>query len=225
MNTLYDILGIGRQATSEQIEQAYKEQLDALKAEEGTDPKDGINRIRVVREAYLQLSSPTRRRNYDESLRAKETVSYQIVDQKPVPWVAILLASVVLAAGGLYYYQSNLEKTRLVQLQLEADKAKAEANKAAELAAAEQAALERSILLKRQQQEAANQRLSEQARYEGQRIHAEIQQAAQQAARDKERRDQQAKADEARAQQEAQMRSRNDIARMERALSIPIRRH
>jgi curved DNA-binding protein CbpA len=225
MNTLYDILGIGRQATPEQIEQAYQEQLDALKADEGTDPKEGINRIRVIREAYLQLSSPTRRRTYDESLRAKETVSYQIVDQKPVPWVAILLASVVLTAGGLYYYKSNLEKARLVQLQLEADKAKAEAEKAAELAAAEQAALERSILLKRQQQEAANQRLSEQARYEGQRIHAEIQQATQQAAREKERREQQAKSDEARAQQEAQMRSRNDIARMERALSIPIRRH
>jgi curved DNA-binding protein CbpA len=225
MNTLYDILGIGRQATQAQIDTAYKERLNALKAEENTNPKDGINRLRVIREAYLQLSSPTRRQSYDAILKTKETVQYEVVDKKPVPWVPLILVCIVLSTGGLYLYKSKIEKERLIQLQLQADKAKAEAEKAAQLAAAEQAALERDVLLKRQQEETANRRLSEQARYEGQRIHAELQQASQQTIRDKERREQQAKADEARSQQEAQMRSHNEIARMERALSIPIRRH
>lgn len=232
MNTLYDILGIGRQATQAQIEQAYQTQLDAILAADGTKSEQGTDRVRFVREAYLVLSSPSRRQTYNARLQAKETVAVEIIDAKPVPWFTIALVCIALLAGGVYLRTAQVKKEKLEQLRLETARVKDEAEKAAQLAAAEQSALARDMLQKRQQDELTNRRLSDQARHDGQRIHADLQQASLQTAREKERRDQQSKYDEARArqdelraQQDAQNRSRNEIARMERALSIPIRRH
>lgn len=122
MNTLYDILGIGRQATQDQIERAYKERLDSLKAEENADPKEGIKRLRVTREAYLQLSSPAKRQSYDAKLRSKEMAPHELADKKPAAWVAIILVCIALGAAGLYFYKSYIEKKPLVQRQLEPGK-------------------------------------------------------------------------------------------------------
>jgi hypothetical protein len=224
MTTLYEILGVGRQATPAQIEHGYRERLDLLKTN-GTSPEEDITRLRALREAYQTLSAPARRQSYDARLKARETVSYEVVEAKPLPWATILLVAAALLGGGLYYHNDHQKKARLAQLELEAAKAKAEAEKAERLAAGEAAALERERQMRIQREDAANRQLAAQARYEGQRIHNEMQNFE----REKERQERQAAQERERAaereQREARARSRDEIARMERALSIPIRRH
>lgn len=224
MNTLYEILGVGRQASPAQVEHGYRERLDLLK-KNGTSPEEDITRLRALREAYQTLSTPSRRQAYDARLRARESMSYEVVEARPLPWATILLVAAALLGGGLYYHHDHQKKVRLAQIELETAKAKAQAEQAEQLAAKEAAALERERQLRIQREDAANRQLAAQARYEGQRIHSEMQSFE----LEKERQERQASLERERAaereQREAKARSRDEIARMERALSIPIRRH
>jgi hypothetical protein len=63
--TLYDILGVGREATPEEIAVAYQSRLVAL--EDAQDP----SALNLAREAHQLLSHPTRRAAYDASLAAR----------------------------------------------------------------------------------------------------------------------------------------------------------
>jgi hypothetical protein len=63
--TLYDILGVSREASPEEIAVAYQSQLAAL---EGASDPTALN---LVREAHQLLSNPTRRSAYDASLAAR----------------------------------------------------------------------------------------------------------------------------------------------------------
>jgi curved DNA-binding protein CbpA len=224
MNTLYDILGLGRSASAEQIERAYQERMESMKTADAMSSEESINRLRAIREAYLVLSAPQKRAVYDQKLKSRETVSYEVVESKSTPWAWILLSCAILI-GGAAYYHSEQKKQQLAELELKAAKEKAEAEKAARAAEAQQAALERELLAKRQQEEAANQRLNAIAQQEGRAIHSELERAKIQAERDRDQKERVARQDEQRSQQEAEARSRNEIARMQRALSIPIARH
>jgi S1-C subfamily serine protease len=65
--TLYDILGVGREATPEEIAVAYRSRLVELEGAAGQDP----TALNLVREAHQLLSNPTRRAAYDASLAAR----------------------------------------------------------------------------------------------------------------------------------------------------------
>jgi curved DNA-binding protein CbpA len=108
MKTLYDLLGIERQATLAQIEQGYRHSLDAFLAQQGTAKPEEDQQLRAIAEAYRLLSSPTRRRAYDEKLarKLKQRMDAEQADDVagPLPWVMLLVIIACVALGGGYYY-------------------------------------------------------------------------------------------------------------------------
>ncbi|MFC7287962.1 DnaJ domain-containing protein [Herminiimonas glaciei] len=146
MKTLYQVLGVSGQASSPEIEQAYKTGLAALANGATTlNPEERDIREKVVREAYAILSSPNRRSAYDEKLRNKTRVAELIVESSPFPWMKIV-AALLLVVGCLYVYQVQADKAEAELAALEAKKAEAEAERAEQLALAEQARLEQQKL-------------------------------------------------------------------------------
>lgn len=146
MKTLYEVLGVSRQATQPEIERAYKVTLAALAIEPATlTVEERDIREKVVREAYIILSSSHRRSAYDEKLRSKSRPGEPIISSPPFPWKKIF-ATLVLIVGCLYVYQVQADKAEVELAALEAQKAKAEADRAEQLALAEQARLERQKL-------------------------------------------------------------------------------
>ena len=65
--TLYDILGVGRDASPEELAAAYQSRLAALEGAASQDP----TALNLVREAHQLLSNPNRRAAYDASLAAR----------------------------------------------------------------------------------------------------------------------------------------------------------
>jgi curved DNA-binding protein CbpA len=129
MKTLYDLLGIEHQATLAQIEQGYRHSLDAYLAQQGTTKPEEDQQLRAIAEAYRLLSSPTRRRAYDDKLnrqfkRRPDALEFD-GESRALPWVMLLLVIAFLALAGGYYYgkfERNKDRARL-----EADRAQVEA--------------------------------------------------------------------------------------------------
>jgi curved DNA-binding protein CbpA len=227
MHTLYDVLGLGKHATDQQIEAGYQAQLDALKqgASRGS-PDEDINQLKVIKEAYSILSSPQRRQAYDAKLCGAGRVPYTVMEaESPSSRKYLAILALVVAVLGGFFYKAHLDKAKREQAVLEAAKAQADAEKAELVAKEEEAKLERARLWQQQQAEAIQRSQTEQARYEGQRIHDQLNSVDRQAALERERAERQAKYDAAREEQAAKARSREETYRMERALAIPIRRH
>lgn len=223
MTTLYEILGLGQRATSEQVKQAYILQSEKLKNEDQT-PEQNKAQLMAVKEAYSVLSSSVRRQAYDDKLNKANQVTYEVAETNPLPWLQILLITAALLAGGIYYYKIQENKARVEQLALEAAKAKADAEKAQLQAEAEQAGLLKAKLFEQQQAVENQRRETEQARREGQQIHWTLEQQAERAARDRDQAERQAKYEQVREEQAARFRVQNQNAAMQRALNIPIRR-
>lgn len=226
MNTLYDILGLSRQATVAQIEQAYKFSMESLASDDSNaSPDDILARSRGIKEAYAVLSSPSRRQAYDEKLRLKERVSYEVVEKKSVPWLAIA-AIAILSATGLGYYKIQAHKQAEAQrMAFETEKAKIEADQLAQQAAIEQARLDQQNLQQKRMAAMNQQRETEQARSEGQQIHYQMQAVDAQVAREKAQAERQVVLDKQREELASRARSQNQTWAMQRALSIPIQRH
>jgi hypothetical protein len=106
--TLYDILGVSREAAPEEIAAAYQSRLAELEAAASQDPTV----LNLVREAHQLLSNATRRAAYDASLAARaarEAAAARgeredLEDDEPPPfewrrWALGAAAVVVIAAG------------------------------------------------------------------------------------------------------------------------------
>ncbi|HJV73867.1 MAG TPA: DnaJ domain-containing protein [Noviherbaspirillum sp.] len=222
MKTLYDVLGVSSQASAAQIEAGYKFCLESLASKESNDEE--LIRAKAIKEAYDVLSSPSRRQTYDEKLKSKTQVTYQVVEKEEFPWLKIAFV-LLLLGGGFFLYKHQANKAETERLALEAAKVKAQAEIAEKEATAAAARLEQQRIQEQRNAEINHQREMEQARREGQLIHERMQRMEAQAAREKEREEQQARYERQREEQAAQARKRSEIAAMERALSIPIRRH
>lgn len=233
MTTLYDVLGLGRQASAAQVAQAYQASLESLVADSGHEnyERDMI-RAKAIREAYAILSSPARREAYDAKLRLKEQPPvYEVVEKPGVPWKAIAIgAAIVAAAAG--YYKVEARRAEVERVALETLKAKIQADAAAKLAEAEESRLSQQILQERRQADLVQMRQAEEARRYGKQIHDDLQRAEERAARDKVQAERdkanaerQARYEKLQEEQAAQNRSRNEVANMQRALNIPIVRH
>ena len=74
MKTHYDLLGVSRQASYREIGERYRELLAIHITLHGSRPacRKQQLRLRQMREAYLMLSSPTRRMVYDYELKQSE---------------------------------------------------------------------------------------------------------------------------------------------------------
>ncbi len=146
MKTLYEVLGVSRQATQPEIERAYKVTLAALAIEPPTlTLEERTIREKVTREAYTILSSSHRRSAYDEKLRNKSRPNESVMSSPPFSWKKILVM-LVLAVGSFYVYQVQADKAEVELAALEAQKAEAEADRAEQLALFEQARLEQQKL-------------------------------------------------------------------------------
>lgn len=66
MNTLYDLLGVGPDATFAQIELGFRRSLEAHR-----DPSRERGHLQAIKAAYGVLSSPVRREFYDHKLNAR----------------------------------------------------------------------------------------------------------------------------------------------------------
>ncbi|HZW20422.1 DnaJ domain-containing protein [Noviherbaspirillum sp.] len=116
MKTHYDKLGVTRQASHSEIEQSYRHSLNAHIADNLADNrnrplrrKDQL-RLQQMRQAYLVLSSPARRMDYDLKLDQLEHARLRRIERMgTLAGLILLLAGLALIARG-YYKQVYDEK-------------------------------------------------------------------------------------------------------------------
>ena len=224
MKTLYDVLGVSAKASADQIEHAYRYCLDSLsKAGVEVESEDGMVRAKAIREAHQVLSSAARRQAYDASLERRQQVTYEVVEEKRLPWIRIA-ALAILVAGGLAY-KIHEDNARTARMAIAAQQAQAEAEAEEKRAAAEQAKLAQQRLQEERIAQDIQRREREKVLSEGRMNHERLQRMQAETARERERAEQLAKYERQREEAAAQARKRNEIYAMERALAIPIRRH
>ena len=147
MKTLYSILGVGSEATEEQIEKAYANFLSKLQSGIASLSTEEMNNQMVaIREAYTTLTNPILRQRYDHKLSATDLTGLQIQDSDFAYSMGngsifgtktILLVGVIVLAGIFIYNNNAKERERLhiehehaVQMkavQIEEDRQKQEA--------------------------------------------------------------------------------------------------
>jgi DnaJ domain len=69
MSNPYEIIGVWRDASAEEIEQRYRLLCDRFADERQDDPVGVASRLATVQEAHAILSDPARRSAYDETLK------------------------------------------------------------------------------------------------------------------------------------------------------------
>lgn len=98
--TLYDVLGLNRDATPRDIARCYRKLSDEMQSEASApNPR----RAALIREAYEVLSDPQRRAAYDESLKGPSFLGVAGGGKPKRKW-GMLVAGIALALGALYYF-------------------------------------------------------------------------------------------------------------------------
>lgn len=118
MKTLYDLLGVRRQATLIEIEQGYRRHLNRHFAGNvrGKLRKKDQLRLQSVRNAFLLLSSPLRRQTYDRELTMREQRRDRMLDIGGVILaVTSLLTGLALIAGSAYVQVDDTQTVRQSQ--------------------------------------------------------------------------------------------------------------
>lgn len=122
MTTLYDTLGLRRDASASDIEQRYHHSLNAHIAGKRSHPlrkKDQL-RLQEIRQAYLVLSSPSRRLEYDLQLDQKEQDRLGRIERLGTIFgLALLVAGLMLIWRGYDRFQQPalVEKVRDARLE------------------------------------------------------------------------------------------------------------
>lgn len=108
MKTLYDVLGVQANATHSQIEHGYRVSLEAYIDSQGPgQTEESVRRMRNIRDAYLLLSSPAKRRAYDKRLRKYQAWQGAKASRNlRMRQILIAFASLTLLAGllGMWRY-------------------------------------------------------------------------------------------------------------------------
>lgn len=113
MKTLYDVLGVDRQASLADIEQSYRHGLNQLIAGNPRSRKRPLRkkdllRMQQMREAYLLLASPARRLDYDVRLEQMMLARMRTAVRVRMAFgVLLLVAGVALIGGGYYRMQAQ----------------------------------------------------------------------------------------------------------------------
>ncbi len=68
MSTLYEILGINKSATSEQIKTAFRKLAKIYHPDKNQGNKDAEEKFKSIKNAYEVLSDTTKKKKYDLSL-------------------------------------------------------------------------------------------------------------------------------------------------------------
>ncbi|MDB5809202.1 MAG: hypothetical protein JWN94_1324 [Betaproteobacteria bacterium] len=129
--SLYDVLEVSRVASADVINASYQKLLEKLDPEMPGNPRDdaAVLRFRALREAFITLSNPDRRKQYDARLRALETVE----TVEPF-WtgarIFVLLACFALAGGAYWKHRATEAKLELERIAVEKERvSKIEAEK------------------------------------------------------------------------------------------------
>jgi curved DNA-binding protein CbpA len=116
MKTLYDVLGVDRQATLADIEQSYRHSLNQHFAGTGKHSLRKQDRLRLqkMREAYLLLASPSRRHAYDLHLERREGARLRTFERLGMVFGVLLLVLGLALIGRGYYRIQEREKAAAV---------------------------------------------------------------------------------------------------------------
>lgn len=206
-NTLYDLLEVSQNASSEAITAAYQRLQAKLAASAADGDEDATNRMIALREAWFTLSNTHRRQRYDDSLNARslppEAAS---IDIKPYFLVVLLLLGL-----GYFGIQHKKQLAEQETLRIQAEQASATARLAEiEAREAEQARRLADQAEARQRQ----QQLIERANREreiayGNQVSRSIERAESEARWTKQREEQQ----KAQAERQRQYEAENQLAR------------
>jgi len=116
MKTLYDKLGVTRHATYSDIERSYRHSLNehiAGNRNRRLRKKDQL-RLQQMRQAYLVLSSPSRRLEYDLKLDQLEHARLRKIERLGTAFgLVLLIAGLALIARG--YYRQVYDGKSVVQ--------------------------------------------------------------------------------------------------------------
>lgn len=111
MKTLYDLLGVDAGASQAQIEQGYKRLLDRYLERPQAGRNDGeTRRMQNIREAYLLLCSPQKRKSYDQQLHMFRQMRRGLL-QRIKLWPAVAVAAAMLAGSTLVYHSTIEPRT------------------------------------------------------------------------------------------------------------------
>jgi DnaJ-class molecular chaperone len=103
MKTAYELLGVSRTATPSEIEYCYRFSLNAHIVECGNRRLSKRERaqVKAMRDAYLLLASPSRRRAYDHLLERRAQLRRRLSDAGGMVLAVLsLLAGIALIGGG-----------------------------------------------------------------------------------------------------------------------------
>lgn len=115
MKTLYDLLGVDDGASQAQIEQGYKRLLDRyLERPQAGHNDSETRRMQNIREAYLLLCSPPKRKIYDQQLQMFRQMRRGLL-QRIGLWPAVLVVVAMLAGSGLYFHTAVASQPPLDQ--------------------------------------------------------------------------------------------------------------
>ena len=81
MKSLYDILGVKRDASQKEIKDAYRTLSKKWHPDKNNGDKEAEDRFKEVSEAYEVLSDKTKRDRYDKTGQVKEVSFEQKLDQ------------------------------------------------------------------------------------------------------------------------------------------------
>lgn len=116
MKTLYDKLGVPRHASTSDIEMRYRHNLNEHIASNCNLPlrKNDELRLQQMRQAYLVLSSPSRRLEYDLKLDQLEHARLRKIERLGTAFgLVLLIAGLALIARG--YYRQVYDGKSVVQ--------------------------------------------------------------------------------------------------------------
>lgn len=119
MRTLYDLLGVDRRASFSDIEQSYRHSLNAHIGKRGLPlaRKEQL-RLQQMRQAYLLLSSPILRMEYDLQLNRLERERLRKIERVCTRiGLVLLVVGLTLIGRGYYRMQYGLPETPAVSQQ------------------------------------------------------------------------------------------------------------
>ena len=222
MTTLYDLLGLSKNATEDQVKHAFVLQSEQI-TDTTTPSEEGRNKLFALREAYAILSSPTRRLAYDRKLSGVGQPAPEGAEPARTPtWVLGLIAALIIGGGG-YAYQAQSKRAAAQREAMELARTQAEAEQAQQQAQAEEAKLERERLAQAQRDQDNRRRETDSARYEGNQVHRSLEYQAEREAQQKEHAARMAKNDAQREEAAARRRVYEEQQAMQRALAMRVR--
>lgn len=132
--TLYDILGIDKNASQEEVQAAYAACTEKIRSQYEQGDADARNLNLAFKAAYEVLSDYQRRRQYDHSLALPP--EREPVAAEPSGWFqgllrhkVLLLGLCVVLLGGFYVRESSEKEKALIALKKAEQEAKAEAER------------------------------------------------------------------------------------------------